>query len=113
MYGIPAAHLPETVDAQVRPEAAAVLDAKGLLPLHRAAMGKAPLELVNALLAAHPGAVRAFGGPDRNRLPLHHAVDACAPAEIVEALLRAGADPDVVYRPDRDRAHTADWRWRE
>ena len=70
-----------------------VEDEDGSLPLHDAAARQAPVEVVQALIAAHPGAAKAKDG--RERLPLHDAAEhhpALAPAGLGErASLEKGA----------------------
>ena len=59
----------------------------GDLPLHCAVKGQASMEVVAALLAAHPGAARV---EDRHgMLPLHWAAEQQASVEVVAALLAA------------------------
>eukprot|EP00873_Tetraselmis_striata_P038635 jgi/Tetstr1/458899/TSEL_000366.t1 len=69
------------------PQSAAEKDGNGDLPLHWAAATQAPVEVAEALLAAHQA-----GAKEKNsdgNLPLHSAVQNKAPVEVVEALLAA------------------------
>eukprot|EP00873_Tetraselmis_striata_P027970 jgi/Tetstr1/448234/TSEL_035522.t1 len=69
------------------PQAAAKKDSDGYLLLHLAAGKQAPVEVLEALLAAHQaGAAEKDSG---GRLPLHWAAEKQAPVEVVEALLAA------------------------
>ena len=74
-------------------EAAIAVTVGGWLPLYRAAFNFAPLEVMQALLGAHPAAVStpSAGGT----LPLHHAAFRGEHADVVELLLRAY--PEAAY----------------
>lgn len=69
------------------PEAAALPDARGWLPLHLAVEGGAPASLLAALLEAHPAAVGCAAAEEGT--PLHAAVRRGVSAEIVSLLLQA------------------------
>ena len=68
-------------------------DADGALPLHLAALHGAPLEVMQALLDAHPAA--ASTRDENGDLPLHWAAFHEGCADVVELLLRAY--PEAAY----------------
>ncbi|KAG1669911.1 hypothetical protein FOA52_002437 [Chlamydomonas sp. UWO 241] len=76
----------------------AAVGVKGKLPLHIAAGVGAPLDVVVALLAAHPAGAAATD--KKGRLPLHDAAAEKAPLEVVAALL--AAHPGGVAVTDKD-----------
>ena len=63
-----------------------------------AVTSNAPLEVLNALLAAHPDAVREADG--EGLLPLHLALEHSAPDETVLGLLRAWPEATTHRDPD-------------
>jgi hypothetical protein len=98
---------PDVIDmlVEANPEAATAR-ARGLLPLHIALLhgfkkGKTvPTATIEALLRAHPDAIRmrAEDSSGNSRLPLHLATISNAPTDVMELLL--AAYPGAVDEPD-------------
>ena len=86
---------------------AAVRDEQGRLPLHVAAWHGAPLDVVRALLTAHPEAAAVAAEGSEGWLPLHIALQAKASPAVVAALLggpMAALNARVLTTGDADDA---------